>query len=115
MKSISIDDIIISNTAYTKDEAQTSFDGYLLRGNVVTPEYKDITDFFTSIDGELLLQKIKIDFVKFAEFSGVKDFVNTSITPHSGSGKVGDFFKSKDISNSGSFKSSSAIKPASLA
>ena len=84
MKSISIDDIIISNTAYTKDEAQTSFDGYLLRGNVVTPEYKDITDFFTSIDGELL--------------------VNTSITPHSGSGKVGDFFKSKDISNSGSFK-----------
>lgn len=104
MKSISIDDIIISNTAYTKDEAQTSFDGYLLRGNVVTPEYKDITDFFTSIDGELLLQKIKIDFVKFAEFSGVKDFVNTSITPHSESGKVGDFFKSKDISNSGSFK-----------
>lgn len=60
MKSISIDDIIISNTAYTKDEAQTSFDSYLLRGNVVTPEYKDITDFFTSIDGELLLQKLKL-------------------------------------------------------
>ena len=104
MKSISIDDIIISNMAYTKDEAQTSFEGYLLRGNVVTPEYKEITDYFTSIDGELLLQKINIDFVKFAQFSGVKDFIQPTINPIDNSGKVGEFFVSKDISNSGSFK-----------
>lgn len=104
MKSISIDDIIVSNTAYIKDESQTSFDGYLLRGNVVTPQYKAITDFFTTIEGGQLLQKIDIRFVRFASFGKVSDFINQSITPVIGSGVVGNFFASKDLSNSGSFK-----------
>ncbi|MBD5584357.1 MAG: hypothetical protein HDQ88_04695 [Clostridia bacterium] len=42
LKSISVDDIIIGNISYIKDNSQTSFNGYLLRGGVKVNDTSEI-------------------------------------------------------------------------
>lgn len=109
LKSISINDITISNIAYIRDEAQTSFNGMLLRANVETIEYSKITDYFTG-NGVKALNKIKFTKKDFCHINNIGNVLNyklsSNLTPDTltDDEAITTLFKEKDLSNYGSFK-----------